>query len=191
MIHPTGSYLGPPRRWWLITPKTARVNMGPPADGSRQGTAPPNARPSSAPCRGNRCFRPSPPHPCPMNARLDLVLDEARAALSAPDQERLADLIAAYVASHAAPPDLTAEELAEPKRPARRAVRPGARARGEGVLRPPPWLTSASRGRPSSTSPPSTPGSSSATRPPPAASSRSSARLGGSRCRPSGGMLDL
>ena len=51
-----------------------------------------------------------------MNARLDLILDEARAALSAPDQDRLADLIAAYVASHAAPPDFTEEELAELKR---------------------------------------------------------------------------
>jgi hypothetical protein len=51
-----------------------------------------------------------------MNARLDLVLDEARAALSAPDQDRLADLIAAYIASHAAPADFTEEELAELKR---------------------------------------------------------------------------
>jgi hypothetical protein len=51
-----------------------------------------------------------------MNARLDLILDEGRAALSAPDQDRLADLIAAYVASHAAPPDFTEEELAELKR---------------------------------------------------------------------------
>lgn len=51
-----------------------------------------------------------------MNARLDLVLSEARAALSAPDQDRLADLIAAYVASHAAPPDFTEAELAELRR---------------------------------------------------------------------------
>ena len=51
-----------------------------------------------------------------MNARLDLILDQARAALSATDQDRLADLIAAYVASHAAPSDLTKEELAELKR---------------------------------------------------------------------------
>lgn len=51
-----------------------------------------------------------------MNARLDLILDEARAALSAPDQDRLADLIAAYVASHAAAPDFTEDELAELKR---------------------------------------------------------------------------
>lgn len=51
-----------------------------------------------------------------MNARLDLILDEARAALSAPDQDRLADLIAVYVATHAAPPDFTEAELAELKR---------------------------------------------------------------------------
>ena len=51
-----------------------------------------------------------------MNARLDLALDEARTALSAPDQDRLADLIAVYVASHAAPADFTEEELAELKR---------------------------------------------------------------------------
>jgi hypothetical protein len=51
-----------------------------------------------------------------MNARLDLILDEARAALSSTDQDRLADLIAAYVASHAATPDFTEAELAELKR---------------------------------------------------------------------------
>lgn len=55
--------------------------------------------------------------PCPlMNARLDRILDEARAALSDPDQDRLADLIAAYVATHAAPIDLGEAELAELKR---------------------------------------------------------------------------
>jgi hypothetical protein len=51
-----------------------------------------------------------------MNARLDLILDEARAALSASDQDRLADLIAAFVASRAEPPDFTDEELAELRR---------------------------------------------------------------------------
>jgi hypothetical protein len=45
-----------------------------------------------------------------MNIRLDRILDEARAALSAPDQDRLADLIAAFVATHAAPPDFPEEE---------------------------------------------------------------------------------
>lgn len=51
-----------------------------------------------------------------MNARLDLILDEARAALSSAEQDRLADLIAAFVASRAEPPDFTDEELAELKR---------------------------------------------------------------------------
>jgi hypothetical protein len=51
-----------------------------------------------------------------MNARLDRILDEARAALSAAEQDRLADLIAAYVASHAEPPDFADEELAELRR---------------------------------------------------------------------------
>jgi hypothetical protein len=51
-----------------------------------------------------------------MNARLDTILDEARAALSADEQDRLADLIAAYVATHADTPDFTEDELAELKR---------------------------------------------------------------------------
>jgi hypothetical protein len=51
-----------------------------------------------------------------MNARLDLILDEARAGLSAAEQDKLADLIAAFVASRAEPPDLTDEEVAELKR---------------------------------------------------------------------------
>jgi hypothetical protein len=51
-----------------------------------------------------------------MNARLDSILDEARAALSADAQDRLADLIEAYVATHAAAPAFTADELAELKR---------------------------------------------------------------------------
>jgi hypothetical protein len=51
-----------------------------------------------------------------MNARLDLILDESRATLSAPVQDRLADLIAAYVASHVATPDFTEEEPAELRR---------------------------------------------------------------------------
>ena len=51
-----------------------------------------------------------------MNARLDTILDEARAALSAEAQDGLADLIAAYVATHAAAPDFTEEEMAELKR---------------------------------------------------------------------------
>lgn len=51
----------------------------------------------------------------PMNARLDLILNEARAALSTSDQDRLADLIAAFVASRAELPDTDAE-LAELKR---------------------------------------------------------------------------
>lgn len=50
-----------------------------------------------------------------MNARLDLILGEAQTTLSAAEHDRLADLIAAYVASHAAPPDFTDEELAELK----------------------------------------------------------------------------
>lgn len=50
-----------------------------------------------------------------MNARLDRTIDEARAALSAADQDRLADIIAAYVASHAAAADFTEDELAELK----------------------------------------------------------------------------
>jgi hypothetical protein len=51
-----------------------------------------------------------------MNARLDTILDEARAAFSADAQDRLADLIEAYVATHAADPDITEAELAELKR---------------------------------------------------------------------------
>jgi hypothetical protein len=51
-----------------------------------------------------------------MNARLDTILDEARAALSADEQDRLADLIAAYLATHAEAPAFTEEELAELKR---------------------------------------------------------------------------
>ena len=51
-----------------------------------------------------------------MNARLDTILDEARAALSADAQDALADLIEAYVATHAADPDFTEAELAELKR---------------------------------------------------------------------------
>lgn len=51
-----------------------------------------------------------------MNARLDTILEEARTALSAPEQEELADLIEAYVANHAAAPAFTEAELAELKR---------------------------------------------------------------------------
>lgn len=51
-----------------------------------------------------------------MNARLDIAIDEARAALSQADQDRLAELIAAYVGNHAAPLALTENELAELKR---------------------------------------------------------------------------
>ncbi len=51
-----------------------------------------------------------------MNARLDIALSEARAALSATDQDRLADLIAAYVGNHAGPLPLTEDERAEMKR---------------------------------------------------------------------------
>jgi hypothetical protein len=51
-----------------------------------------------------------------MNARLAPLLDEARAALTAADQDRLADLIAAYVATHVPQDDFTEDELAELKR---------------------------------------------------------------------------
>lgn len=51
-----------------------------------------------------------------MNGRLDRTIDEARAALSAAHQDRFADIVAAYVASHAAPADFTDDELAEMKR---------------------------------------------------------------------------
>lgn len=51
-----------------------------------------------------------------MNARLDIILDQARAELSAADQDRLADLIVAFVASRAEPPDFSDAELAELKR---------------------------------------------------------------------------
>lgn len=51
-----------------------------------------------------------------MNARLEHSIDEARTALSAADQDRLADLIAAYVASHADPANFTEAELEELKR---------------------------------------------------------------------------
>ena len=50
-----------------------------------------------------------------MNARLDSILDEAR-ALSADEQEELADLIEAYIANHAEAPHFTLAELAELKR---------------------------------------------------------------------------
>lgn len=51
-----------------------------------------------------------------MNARLDIAMSEARTALSAPDQDRLADLIAAYVGNHTGPPAFTDEERAEIRR---------------------------------------------------------------------------
>ena len=51
-----------------------------------------------------------------MKARLDIILDEARAVLSTADQDRLADMMAAYVASRAAPPVFTRDEMAELKR---------------------------------------------------------------------------
>jgi hypothetical protein len=94
-----------------------------------------------------------------IGAFLNLILDEARTALSAPYQDRLADLIAAYVESHAAPPDFTKEELAELKRRHDAPFDPAPEADVEGVLRPPPWLTSASRAGHSPTSPRFTPGS--------------------------------
>lgn len=51
-----------------------------------------------------------------MNARLATVLDEARTALSTEAQDALADLIEAYVATHATDPAFTEAELAELKR---------------------------------------------------------------------------
>jgi hypothetical protein len=51
-----------------------------------------------------------------MNARLAPLIDEARAALSAADQDRLADLIEAYLASLTPEPAFTEEELAEIRR---------------------------------------------------------------------------
>lgn len=51
-----------------------------------------------------------------MNARLDTILDEARAALSPPAQEAPADMIEAYVANHAAPPAFTEAEQDEIRR---------------------------------------------------------------------------
>jgi hypothetical protein len=51
-----------------------------------------------------------------MNARLDNAMNEARTALSATDQDRLADLIAAYVGNHANPPVFADEERAEIRR---------------------------------------------------------------------------
>ncbi len=40
-----------------------------------------------------------------MTVKLDHILDEARSALSATDQDRLADVIAAYVATRSADPN--------------------------------------------------------------------------------------
>lgn len=51
-----------------------------------------------------------------MNARIDTILAEARTALSPEEQDRLADLIESYVATHSALPAFTPEELAELKR---------------------------------------------------------------------------
>jgi hypothetical protein len=51
-----------------------------------------------------------------MNARLAPLIDEACAALSAADQDRLADLIEAYLASRTPEPDFTEHELAEIRR---------------------------------------------------------------------------
>jgi hypothetical protein len=65
----------------------------------------PAGRPVAPTCRVNyrcSCTPASPP-----------VTDEARAALSAADQERLADLIAAYLASRTPEPAFTEDELPE------------------------------------------------------------------------------
>lgn len=51
-----------------------------------------------------------------MNARLPTLLSEARTALSASEQDALADLIEAYIANHAAAPALSEAQLAELKR---------------------------------------------------------------------------
>jgi hypothetical protein len=51
-----------------------------------------------------------------MNARLAPLIDEARAALSAADQDRLADLIETYLASRVPEPGFTEDELAEIRR---------------------------------------------------------------------------
>jgi predicted house-cleaning noncanonical NTP pyrophosphatase (MazG superfamily) len=51
-----------------------------------------------------------------MNSRHDTILEEARTALSADDQEELAQLIEAYVTNRTEPLDFTEAELAELKR---------------------------------------------------------------------------
>jgi hypothetical protein len=51
-----------------------------------------------------------------MNVRLRSAIEEARTALSAEEQEKLADLIEVYIANHGPAPDFTEAERAELKR---------------------------------------------------------------------------
>jgi hypothetical protein len=57
-----------------------------------------------------------PPIPQCMNTRLDRSIDDARAALSTGDQDQLAELFEAYVASHADALTFTEDELVEIRR---------------------------------------------------------------------------